>query len=389
MHFGTFIVKNLLRRRVRSVLTCVGVAIAVATMVALLGIADAVEQQMLESFTGRGVDIVVLAEGMPAQLSSEVEERLIPVIADLPGVKNADGGLLELLQLAPLDDAGEPTPGMMAIVQGWRDDSFLFNGLEIVEGEFYGPTDENVILLGETLAENLEMSVGDVLQFEEEQFTVCGIFHSFSVYENGAGIVPLVMFQNLLFKPGVVTGISIEVDRKAMPEGGIDDLCTQISDLKNEEGRRFGLAARRTEEYVAESSHIKWAKAFAWMTSVIAVAAGLIGMANTMVMAVMERVKEISILRAIGWRKSRVMQMILGESMIIGVFGALLGAAAAVLIVKALAANPQAGNFLSGNVSPSVVMQGFAMAFAVGVLGGLYPAWQATRLMPSEGLRHE
>lgn len=390
MQFSTFIIKNLLRRRVRSALTCVGVAIAVATMVALLGVADAIERQMLVSFEGRGVDIVVLAEGMPAQLSSEVPQSTINQIRALPGVDNADGGLLEMITIIPPGESGGGlSGGIMSIVQGWSPDSFLFDDLTILAGERFGPEDDRQIMVGETMARNLKLGVGDVLEFEEEQFTVCGVFKSFTVFEDGAGIVPLATFQEIMFKPGVITGVSVSVDKANLPAGGVDKVCQQINELTNDEGKRIGLTARSTESYVANSEHIKWANAIAWMTSVIAVTAGLVGMANTMVMAVMERVKEISILRAIGWRKSRVMRMILGESMIIGVAGAVLGAVAAIGVVKWLATQPQARNFLDGNVSPGVVVQGFLMAFAVGVLGGVYPAWQATRLMPSEGLRHE
>ena len=87
MGFLTFLTKNLCRRRARSSLTCAGLAIAVGTTVALLGISDGFERSTVESFESRGVDIVVVADGVLDQLSSDLDERAADLIRDLAAVR--------------------------------------------------------------------------------------------------------------------------------------------------------------------------------------------------------------------------------------------------------------------------------------------------------------
>src|SRR5262249_2681520 len=131
------------------------------------------------------------------------------------------------------------------------------------------------------------------------------------------------------------------------------------------------------------------AQAMAWLTSAIALMIGTISMANTMVMSVVERTKEIGILRAIGWKKWRVMRMILGVSTILSLVGGVLGGILAVIVCKWLATLPQVGGFIQGEIAPIVIAKGFFIALAVGLIGGLWPAFRAASLLPTEAIYHE
>ena len=81
---------------------------------------------------------------------------------------------------------------------------------------------------------------------------------------------------------------------------------------------------------------IKISRAVAWLTSAIALIIGAIGMLNTMIMSVFERTKEIGTLRAIGWRRSRIMQMVIGESLLLSLGGAIVGSLGGIVLVKLL-----------------------------------------------------
>jgi len=131
------------------------------------------------------------------------------------------------------------------------------------------------------------------------------------------------------------------------------------------------------------------AQAMAWMTSVIALVIGAVGVLNTMIMSVFERTREIGILRAIGWRKTRVVRLILFESILLSIIGAVLGIVAAVLLTRALTWWPMVNGLIRGDVAPVVMIQGFFIALAVGLIGGAYPAYRGAQLLPTEALRHE
>ena len=96
MTFVTLIWKNLFRRQSRSLLTILGIAIAVGTTVSLLGITEGFERSELETLEGRGSDVVVTAAGKLDQLSSDLRETYKEEMEKIPGVKQVACALLEL-----------------------------------------------------------------------------------------------------------------------------------------------------------------------------------------------------------------------------------------------------------------------------------------------------
>jgi putative ABC transport system permease protein len=240
-------------------------------------------------------------------------------------------------------------------------------------------------MLGETLANNIEKTAGDSLTLQRVEFKIVGVYRSLSVFENGAVTLPLAELQEIMLRERSVTGFNVIVD----PRADIDGVCERINSMKDNDGASLGLSAKPTKEYVSQSAHIRMAHGMAWVTSMIAVVVGAIGTLNTMIMSVLERVREISILRAIGWRKSRVVRMIVGESLLISIAGAAIGMLGAVALVRWLSSLPAASNFLEGSIAGEVFVKGFVLALLVGLIGGLYPAFRAARLLPAEGLRHD
>jgi putative ABC transport system permease protein len=383
MHFTTFVFKNLLRRKTRTLLTSCGVAVAVGTTVALLGLSDSFERGTLSALEARGIDVIVIEKGVLDQLSSDIPAEAVDKIAEIPGVVAAEPALVELVGY-------ETANGnfINVLLQGWRPESFAFKDFEILEGRALTPEDDKAILLGVTLAQNVKKHAGDTFVVNDVELKVAGVFSSFSAFESGGAIVPLKTLQDMSFRPDSVTGISIVLEHGAGAPTA-EEVVKQINSLKNEEGRTLNLNAQPSESYSQDSMHIKMAHAMAWMTSVIAVFVGGIGMLNTMIMAVVERIREISILRAIGWRKSRVVGMILGESVILSICGGILGIIGAVIVIHYLTTRPSIAGFMTGSIAPQVMAEGLLLAVVVGVLGGAFPAYRAAQLLPSEGLRSE
>ena len=184
-------------------------------------------------------------------------------------------------------------------------------------------------------------------------------------------------------KPGQHGRISA-IDVRVAPgtdEAGIRRLCDEFIRLIPE------ARAQVAGEHIRESQGYRMINAMSWGTSLLAVLVGVLGVMNTMLMTVFERKQEICILLALGWRRSRIVRMVLWESALLGFFGGLVGVALGVVGVKVLKNTPAIRGLLEPEMSVGLMLTSVAIAVAVGVLSGLYPAWRSSRLTPSLALQ--
>jgi len=375
MWFITFIFANLLGRPARSLLTLSGIAIAVAAVVALLGVVRGFERSLLELYQGRGIDVMVQQAGRLQMTSSVLSENLRADIEATEGVAEVYPALIEVLSLLKDDMMG-------VVVQGWPPDSEPIRRLKWVAGGPYSDAEAREALVGERLAAAMGVKVGDTTELiEGEPFKVVGIFESTNVFDSGSMFVPILPLQKLMFRQGEVTMFAVVAESR-QPEA-LRRLAERLRKVAPK------VEADVADDVAQRSTEIRVARSFAWLTSMIAVMIGSVGMLNTMMMAVFERTREIAMLRALGWRRRRVIAMVLGESTLLCLAGAAVGIGVAVVLVKVLAQMPAAGRLVAGDISPGVMFQGLALALLLGLIGGLYPAWTAARLAPVEGLRHD
>ncbi len=225
MWFSTFLVLNLLRRRAHSALTLAGMAIAVGTAVALLGIADSFERSSVQAFAGRGIDIVIVEQGILDQLTSDLNYEYADPIRHVPGVRGLAPGLIELV------DYSHTGTVLSVLLQGWEPDSLLFDELKILDGRVFNVGEKGVTLLGKTLAETLDKHVGDTVVFQRESFRVVGIYESFNIFENGAATLPLGELQRIMGRPRSVTGFSVVLESQPPRSDSVAQVCQRIEAL--------------------------------------------------------------------------------------------------------------------------------------------------------------
>lgn len=374
MRFVTLIFRNLLRRRTRTFLTAAGLAVAIAAVLDLVGIAWNFERSFMTLFVGKGIDLVVVRGGISNQLSSTLDEALGNRLKTMEGVSQVAPSLMDTVGFEKANIAS-------ALINGWESGSLLFRGSRILEGRMFQPNEGNVALLGRVLALNLDKKVGDDLDVAGEHFRVIGIYESDSIFESGALVVPLATLQRMMGREGQVTGFVIQA-RKSDP--------ADIAALRKRiESEIPGVAATPARDHVQRDVQMRLARVMAWATTMLALLLGSVGMLNTMIMAVFERTQEIGVLRAIGWRRSRILKLIIGESICLGLLGAVIGIALAVVGLRALLLAPTARGFIDPNLPAPVLALGLLLGLLLSLLGGIYPAVRAAALDPSEAMRHE
>ena len=385
MRFFQFVYKNVLRRKFRSLLTGIGVAVAITAVVALLGVSSGFEKSSREMLSAEGIDLIVVHAGLGQHDTSRLDES---VGAQISALSEVDRVAPQLNDTVKLNDnpVGVPLMGLYA-------ESFNMAKLnDKIEsgGRMLTATDKDGVLLGKFLAASLGKKPGDTVEIELKKFDVVGIFDGPSMFENRAAVALLPVLQTLMDQEHQVS----EFDIKLKPEfsgdtTALDRLKTKIAELKDAKGNLYHLEPLTTEQYVSSSNELRLSRAMAWMTSAIALAIGAVGMLNTMIMSVLERTQEIGILRAIGWRRLRVMRMILSESFVLSLAGAAAGIVGAVCLTRIISHLPEAEGLVRPNISPDVIFTGFLLALLVGLVGGAYPAIRGANLAPTEALRYE
>jgi putative ABC transport system permease protein len=373
MWFSTLILRNIFRRPLRSFLTVVAIAIAIGSVVSLVGVARGFERSFVELYEKLDVDMLVIAKGQAK--AGALPETLGESIRKLPGVQDVIPGLVDAYSLREL---GVPT----VIVNGWVPDTLAFKHLNMLHGDTLHKGDTKKVLLGTVLSNNIGKGVGDKFELiSNEEFEVVGIFESFSVFDNGSIIMPLEELQRIQDKEGKVTGYSIIFT----PEGK-----KRMKEIRKEiETLMPNIQALPIREHLDNLPELQIAKAMAWLTSAIALVIGLFGMMNTMVMSVHERTREIGILRAVGWRPRRVLGMVLFEAVVLSQLGAVAGVLGSVAILAVLTRFPLVNGIIEGKLNVTLAAYGFVIAAAVGLVGGILPARRAASLMPTAALRQE
>ena len=374
MRFITLIAKNVLNRPVRTGLTAIALSIAIAAVIILVGISWNFERAFMAIYESKKIDLIVVHAGSSNQLSSSLDVGLAVRLRQIEGVADVAPTLVDTVAFEEQNLAS-------VLVNGWVPDSLLFRGIHVLQGRALKADDEKAAMLGRVLALNLNKKVGDRIDVSGEKFEVVGIFESESLFENGALIVPLKTLQKMMGREGQATGIVITAtnsDREF-----IDALRRRI------EAAIPNVAATPARDYVVGDTQIRLAKAMSWTTGAVALILGAVGMLNTMLMSIFERTREIGILRAVGWRRRRVLALILGEALLIALAGTTLGGVLAIAGLRAVTLYPSARGFIDPNVPPEVLGLALFMGIGLSLLGGLYPAARAAALDPTEALRYE
>ena len=374
MRFTSLIVKNILHRPVRTILTTVGLAIAIAAVTILVGISWNFERSFLTLYNSKGIDLVVVRAGNSNQLSSSLDEKLADRVRQIDGVAEVAPSLVDTV-------AFEQENLVSVLVDGWIAGTILFRGIKMLEGRPLEPGDDKAVILGRVLAMTLNKKAGDRVQIAGETFDVVGIFESESWFENGSLTMPLKTLQKMMGREGQVTGLLIQA--KSSDDRAIRELRRRI------ESTISGVAATPARDHVQGDTQIRLARAMAWTTAAIALFLGSVGMLNTMLMSIFERTREIGILRAVGWRRRRVLALVLGEALAIALIGTFMGVLFAVVGLRVLTLAPTARGFISPNLPPEVILIALAMGVGLSLLGGFYPAARAAALEPTEALRYE
>ena len=375
--------RNLLSKKTRTFLALMGLMIAVVGVVGLISISDGIKNMVNESL-GQLQGVQVVQKDSLSPMLSKVDMDIIDEIESFPEVdlvtprvfgiaSSIDGkpflsgegfgmGVGEVIGIDPVKEGSSGKTG--------------FSAAKITQGRFLKASDAYSVVIGKTIADDYKKMVGSVIEINDVRFKVVGIWTTGSSATDNTILMPIDIARKVFGFPN---------DKAAMLTVYTKDPTAIESVSKKIELRIDGVDAKSGSEYAKDvSSVFSSLDLFFWAISLIAVVVGGVGILNTMLMSVMERFRDFGILKAIGWSNSNIMTLVISESIILGAVGGTIGIAAGYVLVEI--AKPTLG--FPMQVTPTLALTAFLLASFLGLIGGLYPAYRASRLNPIEAIRY-
>ncbi|MCX5700632.1 MAG: ABC transporter permease [Candidatus Omnitrophica bacterium] len=370
--------KNLWHRKMRTCLTIFGVGTSIAVFVSLVGLAGIFTDAFRQMYKSRQTDLVVREKGNFDFLSSGIDEKYADKIMQIPEVLSVSKILIDFSLSGSKD---------YFLVLGWDQDASLFSKLRI-QGR--RPESDDEALVGATISKKFNKKIGDKIEVKGSKLTIVGIFESKSMFEEGSVIIPLEKLQMIKKVPGKITLFNIVVKKGGFYGGKPVNDEDQIERTRSLIAKMLpDTEVRSVEDIVSADNTMTSFLNFAWAISIVAFIAAVLGIINTMVTSVLEQTSKIGILLAIGWRKLKILCLVLYESILLGMLGGVFGLILGYGIMNILVRSPQLQNIGRVNYNFIFMAKVIMVSLLVGFLSGIYPAIRAISIKPIEALRYE
>jgi putative ABC transport system permease protein len=369
LKFGGMTFRNVFRRRTRTLLTLTAIGIGIGAVVAMGGIVAGFTDQITEMLGSSNAHLVALEADVSDFGYSAIDERVGARLAAHPDIARVSGVVMGVLT-----NVGDAP---FFILFGYHPQEAAIAHFKLVDGS---PLSANrQALVGIKAAEMLGSAVGDTVRLGDSAYRVVGIFETGTGYEEMGAVLTRRDAQVAAGKPRQVSLYSIELNDPGK--------ANEVRDWLNENVSEIDVSV--TAEFAENLPDMESAAAMMGGLAFLMALVGAVGMTNTILMSVMERTREIGVFRAVGWSRSRVLLMILKESLLLGALGGVSGIIIGILMTKLIALIPAVSGLFEGSFSLSIMIQAMLIAIFLGALGGIYPAWRATRMQPVEALRYE
>ncbi len=371
---------NLLRRKLRSTLSILMVALGVAAIISLTSLADGLFLD-IKTAVSQVQGIIIFQKNPYGPLFSQIDVKLIDKIESIEGVKKVYPVIIQTARSIEGKEFAYNPKSVVRLIgsefEGAGNDLVVIKG-EIVEGRPLRPDDRKKAVIGIEIKNQYNKFVGNKIKINGRSFEIVGVYRCGSKYMNRGILLPLEDMRELTgFPEEKVAQLNVVLENPSE----VDKISKLI---KLRVGDKYKVI--NSSQFAESLSEIlNDLRLFVIAVASIAAVVAAVGILNTMLMNVLERYKEIGTLKAVGWTNSNIVKMILYEAMLIGIFGGMTGIAMGFVSSSVLARVLEMPTY----VSSELVVESFLFALFIGLFAGIYPALKAARVNPVEVLREE
>jgi putative ABC transport system permease protein len=384
--------KNFRNRKVRSLLTILGIVIGVATIVALISIGQGLQNAITEQFQKLGTrNLFVVPGGSfgPPTEGFSLSQDTADYIDSIPGVDYVNSILIRSTTVTYGREDQFLTVWGQEPEIAERSRSEL--DIRIAEGRDMQKGDRDAAVIGHKVAYDTfeeEIKIRTSIVINGRTFKVIGILEETGGDTDSNVLIPLDVARELFNAPTEVNYIVVTIN-----EGiNIYDMETTIAQKLD---KRLGEDTYDiyTPDQILDNigEFLGVIQAVLVSIAAISIIVGAVGIMNSMYTSVMERTREIGVMKSIGAGNGQVMTIFLIEAGLVGLAGGVIGVIIGLLMAKATEIGAKLGGFmlLSVRIDPMVVLLGLGIAVIIGMISGFFPALRASRLKPVEALRYE
>jgi putative ABC transport system permease protein len=400
--FVQYALKEIKRRKLRSSANIIGYVIAIAFLIVAVTLAQGYNWIAAGALNGIGTHFVVYvpaSKDCPCQFGEvgpffkdtytpTFNLSIVETIKSLPGV--ADAAPCMMFRFNNLTLCGIDFTSLATKTNTASPD-------EIVKGSYLNANSLNDVMVDSVFAEVAKLDVGDSIVAFDRNFTVVGIVNP-SLHSKPAGIAnmyaPLSVVQEIARSYGNLYNFAVRdaniILVEISPTGDSEYINTVeqsvLGTLESYAGQtgavvgyQCGFTARKVVSVTEDS---------AWAISIVLLTCVTLFSLKSQFGSVVERTREIGILKAIGWTDSDITEQVFLESLLQGLTGGVIGVGFGYLVTFFI---PQLGLLPMQNlvlaISPLLVILGLTISLSGGIIAGVFPAWRAAKLQPAEALR--
>lgn len=398
--------RAILRNKLRSFLTCLGIIIGVGAVIAMMAIGAGAKARVEEAFSSMGTNLLIVLPGSSSAGGVQGGFGSQPTITwdDVTAIQNEVSSVkLAAPNLRSTQSIVSEEQNWSTSITGTSIEYFDIRKWPAAAGALFSQSDVDggakVVVLGTTVAEKLfgtnANAVGQSVRIQNSPFTVVGILTKKGQAPNGqdyddAAFMPYTTFAAKISKglgkymSGTIFVEAVSSEAVARAEADVRELLRQRHRLA--EGADDDFSLRNLSEIAsAQQEGTNTMTTLLASVAAVSLVVGGIGIMNIMLVSVTERTREIGIRMAVGAKPRQIMLQFLVEALTMSVAGGVIGALIGIGVARYLAQRFQWPML----VQPEVVMVAFGFSGIIGVGFGLYPARKASQLDPIDALRYE